>query len=103
MRGVSEYDKALRGNYEERGSMRKVDLYFKMLKKRNGMCKRTLVCENVLDVSGYNDDFDDNSNNNVKWTESSRGTGCDYNDMQSRQMNGNREYSLKLVSLDLAK
>jgi hypothetical protein len=43
--------------------------------------KRTVTCEDAPSLS------DDNDNNNVKLTEIARDTGCDFADMQSRQMN----------------
>ena len=62
MREVSDYDNALRGNYKEREIMSKGDLYCKMLKKGNGMGKRTLIGEDALSLS---DDNNNNNNNNV--------------------------------------
>jgi hypothetical protein len=66
-----------------------------MLKKGDGMGKRTLIGEDALSLSDVN-----NYDNNVKLPEIAKGTGCDYDKMQSRQMNGNREDSLKPVSPD---
>jgi hypothetical protein len=54
----------------------------------------------LSDDNNYDDDDDNNKNNNVKLTEIARGTECDYDKMQSRQMNGNRVDSLKPVSPD---
>jgi hypothetical protein len=106
MREVSDYDNALRGSYEETGSISNVDLYCKMLKKRDGMGKQTLIGEDSLSLSDDNNYDDDNNNsnnnndNNVKLTKIEKGIGCDYDNMQSRQMNGNREDSIKPVSPD---
>jgi hypothetical protein len=47
-----------------------------------------------------NDNVDEDDNTDVKLNENANGTGSDYDEMQSRQMNGARMDSLKPVSPD---
>ena len=100
-REISNYDNALSGSYEDRESMSNVDLYCKIMKKGIGKGKRTLMSEDALSLSDdENDNVDENDNNDVKLNENAKGTGSDYDEMQSRQMNGARMDSLKPVSPD---
>ena len=70
--------------------MSNVDLYCKMLKKRNGMGKGMLIGEDALSLSDDNNyDDDDNNNTNVTLTEIARGTEGDDDKLQRRRMNGN--------------
>ena len=67
--------------------MSNVDLYCKMLKKRNGMGKGMLIGEDALSFS--DDNNYDADNNNVTLTEIARGTEGDDDKLQRRRMNGN--------------